>query len=92
VNVPELPGILHEKIAGEDVAVVLDDCVAVAGCVHSTGGGLAATKALRNVVEEADVNFVAVRPPNVEQIHQELPVLLRREGKFIRLPTRIKFR
>ena len=68
IDVPQLPSALHEEVAGEDIAVILDHDVAVAGFVHLAAAGFLAGKRLGDVVEEPDAHPAVLRPPDVEQV------------------------
>ena len=80
-HVAEFPGAFDEEVARVDIAVVLDDDVAVAGFMHGAITRLLAGQSFGDVVEEADAHLAPVGPPQVEQFTQEAAVLFRGDGE-----------
>src|ERR1017187_234979 len=80
IHVAQFPAALHEKIAGVDVAVVLHHHVAVARLAHGAVAGFLAGEGFGDIVEAADAHLAALRPPHLENLAKEAPVLLRRDG------------
>ena len=92
IHVAQFPAALHEKIAGVDVAVVLHHHVAVAGLVHGAVPRFLPRHRFGDIVEAADPHLTAVRPPQLEKLAEELPVLPRRDGVGQRRPIRRELR
>src|ERR1019366_1798367 len=79
-HVAQFPAALHEKVAGVDVAVVLHHHVAIARLVHGAVARFLPRQRFGDVVEDADPHLAALRPPQLENLAEEPPVLPRRDG------------
>ena len=81
VYVAELPAAFDKEVAGENVAVVLDYRVAVAGFMHGAVAGLLTGNGFSDVVKKTDAHLAAFGPPEFKSLDEELAIFFRGDSE-----------